>query len=71
MKFKKALADKIAKVSLAMAKKFCGAASAYGVYQPKEPEVLKKIRWKSITLRSYANTYIATSGTWVVYNRNL
>lgn len=44
MKFKKALADKIAKVSLAMAKKFCGAASAYGVYQPKEPEVLKKIR---------------------------
>ncbi len=43
MKFKKTLAEKIAKASLAMAKKFCGVASVYGVYQPKEPEALKKL----------------------------
>ena len=42
MKFKKALAEKIAKVSLITAKKFCGAASVFGIYQPKEPEALKK-----------------------------
>lgn len=44
MKFKKALAERIAKISLATAKKFCGAASSYGMYQPKEPEALKKLK---------------------------
>lgn len=42
MMFKKVLAEKIAKISLAMAKKSCGTASQYGSYEPKEPEALKK-----------------------------
>lgn len=41
MKVKKVMAKVIAKVSLIMAKKACGAASFYGAYQPKEPEMLK------------------------------
>jgi len=37
MGFKKILADFIAKTALKSAKVACGAASCYGVYQPKEP----------------------------------
>jgi len=43
MKAKEKLAAAIAKISLAAAKKACGAASFYGVYQPKEPKCLDKL----------------------------
>lgn len=42
MKIKKLISDVVVKVSLAMAKKCCGAASSYGTYQPKEPANLKE-----------------------------
>lgn len=45
---KKVLKEKVAKaiasVSLKMAKVCHGAASGYGMYQPKEPEAIKKLR---------------------------
>lgn len=43
MKAKKAIANIIAKVALKNAKAACGAASAYGPYQPKEPAKLKEL----------------------------
>ncbi len=46
MKIQETVAKAIAKVSMFMAKKACGAASGHGWYQPKEPtmaiEKLKK-----------------------------
>lgn len=46
MKIKETVAKAIAKVSMFVAKKACGAASGAGWYQPKEPtksiEKLKK-----------------------------
>ena len=41
--FKKLIADYASKAARAMALKSYGAASAWGSYQPKEPECLKKI----------------------------
>ena len=43
MKFKKLLANTIAKMAMAMAKKSCGTTSQYGTYEPKVPEMLKTI----------------------------
>lgn len=43
MQMKRKISDTVAKISLAMAKKSCGAASSYGTYQPKEPANLKKV----------------------------
>ena len=43
MKFQTVVAKSIAKVSMTMAKRACGAASCYGTYQPKEPKALTKI----------------------------
>lgn len=43
MKIKTTVANLIAKASLFMAKKACGAASCYGTYQPKEPKAVAKI----------------------------
>ncbi len=42
MAFKKMVADAVAKASFSMAKKACGAASFYGLHQPKEPAKLAK-----------------------------
>lgn len=42
MKFHEMLAEVIAKLSMSMAKRACGAASAYGWYQPKEPANIKE-----------------------------
>lgn len=46
MKLKETVAKAIAKASMSMAKKSCGAASCYFTYQPKEPAALKKIAKK-------------------------
>lgn len=46
MAFKKIVADTVAKASLSVAKKACGAASFYGLHQPKEPAALKKVAKK-------------------------
>lgn len=43
MKFHETIAKAIEKISLAMAKKAGGAASAQGWYQPKEPKALEKL----------------------------
>lgn len=43
MKIKEKVAKVIAGISLKMAKASCGAASIYGIYQPKEPAALKKM----------------------------
>jgi len=43
MRVKKLIADYASKAVRAMAIKSCGAASAWGSYQPKEPECLKQI----------------------------
>ncbi len=43
MKFKEMVARTIAKASMSMAKKACGAASCYFTYQPKEPKALRKM----------------------------
>ncbi len=43
MKIKETLAKAIAKASMSMAKKACGAASCYFTYQPKEPKALRKM----------------------------
>lgn len=40
---KKTVAKAIASISLKMAKISCGAASKFGMYQPKEPAALKKM----------------------------
>lgn len=40
---KKTVAKVIADIALKMAKASCGAASMYGIYQPKEPKVLKSL----------------------------
>ncbi len=40
---KEALKNIIAAVALKMAKIGCGAASAFGMYQPKEPAALRKM----------------------------
>ena len=40
---KSILKNAIAAIALKMAKIGCGAASAFGRYQPKEPEALKKM----------------------------
>lgn len=40
---KEKIAKVIADISLKMAKASCGAASGYGMYQPKEPAALKKM----------------------------
>lgn len=44
MKVKKLIADYASKAARAMAIKSCGAASAWGSYQPKEPKTLKSIK---------------------------
>lgn len=41
---KKNVLDVVAKISLEMAKKACGAASWWDCHQPKEPEVLKQMK---------------------------
>lgn len=41
---KKTVLRTIAKTVLETAKKSCGAASTWDMYQPKEPEALKKMR---------------------------
>ncbi len=41
--FKRTVAKAIAAISLKMAKASCGAASRYGMYQPKEPAALRKM----------------------------
>lgn len=38
------VAQAIAAVSLTMAKKACGAASMYGLYQPKEPAKVASLK---------------------------
>ncbi len=43
MKLKETVAKAIAKASMSMAKKACGAASCYFAYQPKEPKALRKM----------------------------
>lgn len=43
MKLKEKVAKVIAKTSMSMAKKACGAASCYHTYQPKEPKALEKM----------------------------
>lgn len=43
MKLKETVAKVIAKTSMFMAKKACGAASCYYAYQPKEPKALQKM----------------------------
>ena len=43
MKVKEMIAKVIAKTSMSMAKKACGAASCYYAYQPKEPKALQKL----------------------------
>lgn len=43
MVIKEKVAKTIARISLKMAKASCGAASQYGMYQPKEPAALKKM----------------------------
>lgn len=43
MKLKETMANIIAKTSVSMAKKACGAASCYFTYQPKEPKALEKL----------------------------
>lgn len=42
MKAKQKIADVIAKIALKSAKTACGAASYYGVFQPKEPANIKE-----------------------------
>lgn len=45
MKIREMVAKAIAKVSMFMAKKACGAASDCGWYQPKEPtEAIEKMK---------------------------
>lgn len=46
MKVKRTIAKVLAEIALKSAKAACGAASCYGSYQPKEPEILKKIAKK-------------------------
>lgn len=43
MTIKEKAAKAIAGVSLKMAKISCGVASKFGMYQPKEPEALRKM----------------------------
>lgn len=43
MTVKEKLAKALASASLKMAKASCGAASMYGMYQPKEPAALKQM----------------------------
>lgn len=43
MKAQTTAAKVIAKMSVSMAKKACGAASCYGFYQTKEPKAIKKL----------------------------
>lgn len=43
MKIKEKVAKAIAGISLKMVKVSCGAASQFGIFQPKEPEALKKM----------------------------
>ncbi|MBP3855213.1 MAG: cyclic lactone autoinducer peptide [Ruminiclostridium sp.] len=42
MKANKIIADFISKIALKSAKIACGAASCYGIYQPKEPADIKE-----------------------------
>lgn len=44
MMIKKTIAKAMAAISLQMAKKAGGAATTFGSYQPKEPEVLKRLK---------------------------
>lgn len=44
MKVQKIVANATAKVAKAMAVKACGAASAWGSYQPREPKALKCLK---------------------------
>lgn len=44
MKVQKIVANATAKVAKAMAEKACGAASAWGSYQPREPKALKRLK---------------------------
>ncbi len=43
MTIKEKVAKAVAVVSLKMAKVSCGAASQFGLFQPKEPAALKKM----------------------------
>lgn len=46
MTVKEKVAKVLAGVSLKMAKASCGAASQFGLFQPKEPAALKKMMKK-------------------------
>lgn len=46
MTVKEKVAKVLAGVSLKMAKASCGAASQFGLFQPKEPKALKKMMKK-------------------------
>ncbi len=43
MKAKEIAAKALAAIALKSAKAACGAASCYGIYQPKEPAALKEM----------------------------
>lgn len=43
-KVKKCVLGIVAKISMQTAKSACGAASWWDCYQPKEPEILKKMK---------------------------
>ena len=44
MTIKETVAKSMAAISLKMAKKVGGAATMFAMYQPKEPEALKKLK---------------------------
>ncbi len=46
MLIKEKVAKTLAAAALKMAEKACGAASIYGLYQPKEPKALKNLKSK-------------------------
>lgn len=46
MSFKTKVATTLATTALKMAEKACGTASIYGLYQPREPKSLKKLKTK-------------------------
>lgn len=47
MKAKKIVANTVAKIAKSMAVKSCGAASMWGTYEPKVPEVVKAMTKKN------------------------
>lgn len=47
IKAKKIVANTVAKIAKSMAVKSCGAASMWGTYEPKVPEVVKAMTKKN------------------------